>query len=248
MIFDASDHSYIHDGVRYKSATSLLKLYEADKDWQKIAEAYAKKNGNTAEHWRDVWDQNRDRSAERGTLYHYNREQDLISKGAIVCPEIDGKKHAIDLDNLEGLYSELIIFDPYFKVAGTSDVVLVENKKVWITDFKTTESVSSTPKMFWVKEAGRAKMVKYKVPWSSIAETDINKYMLQLSIYGFMLERRGYEIMGLKIEQVVYENPKGPVEDQEVKEIITHDIQYSKVLAKAGLDYFRRTSQLKNKA
>lgn len=245
MIFDASDHSYIHDGVSYKSATSLLKLYQSDKDWKQIAEAYAKKNGETAEHWRDVWEQNRDRAAARGTLYHYNREQDLIRRGAIVCPEVDGKKHAIDLDNLEGLYSELIIFDPYFKVAGTSDEVLVIDKKVWIRDYKTTDSVSSTPKIFWVKEAGRAKMVKYKAPWGSLAETDTNAYMLQLSIYGYMLERRGYEVQGLTIEQVVFEDPKGPIEAQNVKEIIIHELPYSKVFARAGLDYYRRINALK---
>lgn len=245
MEFYEKDHIYRHNGEIYKSVTSLVSDYKPDKDWEKIAENYAKKNGGTAQSWQDVWNQNRIRSADRGTLYHKTREDEAISEGYISCRTEDGVKYAIDLDTLDGKYTELIIFDPYFKVAGTSDRVIVENKEVSIRDFKTTPEVSYKPKIF-AKAGSRGVVPKYKVPLSSLEETDINAYMLQLSCYAYMLERRGYKVGKLTIEQVIFEDPKGPVEDQIVKDIIEHEIKYSKIIAHSALEYYRLSLNKRN--
>lgn len=198
MVFRESDHSYIHQDKRYTSCTTLYGQFKKKKDWYEIAEKYAAKNGETAEYWLDVWNTNKEQAAEFGSAYHLTRE--LGDQGLITAFEGDEKK-AIDLNNLEGTYKELIVWTHEFEVAGQIDKAIITDNKVRLRDYKTCKEIETEPKSFFKKGLGKV-TEKYLPPISHLAVFNLNDFALQMSLYGYMLELYGYEIESLVIEHI----------------------------------------------
>ena len=236
MTFEDSTHTYVHNGEQYTSVTTLVKLFTKQTNWDEVAEKYAQKNGHTAQHWRDVWKANSLRATTKGTRYHKIRED---STEGVDCPVIDGLKHAINLDELtDNTYKELIIYDPLFKVAGQIDLLRIKNGTCYITDYKTSKEISNEPKYVHFDRTTKRKVVPHFLsPISVLVETTFNMYALQLSVYAYMLERRGYKIGTLKIEHIIF-NSEDP-DDLEPKEIKDIYMPYYKEHAAAILKYDR---------
>lgn len=68
--FEEGPHKYYLDDVEYKSVSETIKQFERESDWDMIAENYAKKNGETAEYWKDQWQYNNLSSTMTGTRVH----------------------------------------------------------------------------------------------------------------------------------------------------------------------------------
>jgi ATP-dependent exoDNAse (exonuclease V) beta subunit len=233
MVFTDEDHMYVHEGHVYTSVTTLVKQFVKKKDWEVIAEKYAAKNGETAEYWLKKWDDHKRHKAEKGSRYHKIRED---TTEGIDCPVIDGKKHAIDLKGLDGVYKELIIFDPLYRVAGQIDYLKVTNGLCHIVDYKTSKDISNEAPVVGFNRTTR-KPIKphFLTPISALEETTYNTYALQLSVYAFMLERRGYKIGNLKIEHVLFNTDD--LDDLVPKEIVPYDMPYLKTHAKSILTW-----------
>ncbi len=68
--FEEGPHKYYLGDIEYKSVSDTIKQFEQPSNWDIIAENYAKKNGETAEYWKDKWKYNNLSSTMTGTRVH----------------------------------------------------------------------------------------------------------------------------------------------------------------------------------
>ena len=69
------------------------------------------------------------------------------------------------------------------------DWVRKKGRQVWIKDYKTSKEIT--------KEAFRDEKLKF--PLDGLLNANWHIYAMQLSTYGWMMERCGYEVMGLDV-------------------------------------------------
>lgn len=93
----------------------------------------------------------------------------------------------------DGFYPELILSDDEYMVAGTSDRVFFETilgqRFVDIDDYKTNADIPK--KSFYVRGQGY-KMMNY--PVDHLMDCKHSYYHLQVSIYAYLLERKGFTV------------------------------------------------------
>lgn len=213
--FTELDHSYVdtETGEQLVSVTTLLKKYEPPKDWVKIATAYAKKNGKTAEYWLKVWEDNKNDAAERGTEYHASREdqfEEMQKSGKKVFMNrlVDGVKFSTPLNKLKtGIHSEIILYSEDYGVAGQSDVCEILPKKfVSINDFKTSKKIEFESFYNW--KTGHEFML---YPLDKLHNCNGVKFELQTSAYMYFLELHGFKHKSLSVEMVKENNKIYPL-------------------------------------
>jgi hypothetical protein len=151
----------------------------------------------------EQWNKKNENSKISGSAYHDYNEKESLMRGYEINP-FDGKSYKvikpyswkngvktqlIDLHNLEeGYYPELIL--NMRNIFGQSDRVWVNSKKqIYIRDFKTNEKIKT-----------ENKFQKMKSPIAHLDDCELNHYTIQLSLYAYMLENKGYEIMELGID------------------------------------------------
>ena len=151
----------------------------------------------------EQWEKKNENSKVKGSAYHDYNERESLIRGYEINP-FDGKSYPVikpyswkdgiktqlvDLHNLEeGYYPELIL--NMRDIFGQSDRVWVNSRKqVWIRDFKTNEKIKT-----------ENKFQKMKPPLAHLDDCELNDYTIQLSLYAYILEDKGYEIMELGID------------------------------------------------
>lgn len=211
VTFNPTNHTYISDSnEQYISVTTLLKKLEQPKDWNEIAEKYAKKHGETAQYWQQKWKEKGEIAASRGTLIHnyfenkyYNEPQEL----PVLAAHTDDSsfKKSIELKNLEpGIYPELLIYSNKYKIAGQSDLVKIYSDKTFIIeDYKTDKVINFESGSYYSPKHKRSMKTMLSYPVNHLDECNWNKYQLQLSIYAFLLEQYGFKNKGLQINHII---------------------------------------------
>lgn len=203
--FRESDHSYTDNGEPYISSTTVVGKFKYPTDWNAVAEAYAKKNGHTAEYWKSQWGAEGAKACEIGTRLHEKKEEELTgfnSKKSDVKVPI-----RLDYENLEdGNYPELLLWNEEFKVAGQADLVVLETKGlktyVDIIDYKTNKKIElNSYKNF---KTGHQMM---QGPLKHLQCCNFNHYNLQLSLYAWMMEQHGFIPRNLIIEHYPLRTP-----------------------------------------
>lgn len=174
----------------------------------------------------DTWSATGNKAREFGTMIHKIKELEDLKLGYTWCP-LDGRYYDIInpsktydnqslADNLydleDGCYPELLLFDDETKTAGQSDKIYIStinNKRiVHISDYKTDAKILYKPDFY---ERG----VGYKTLLNDLAHLracNYNEYSVKMSMYGLMLEKAGFIVGKIEIEQLVTD---------ETKEIIT---------------------------
>jgi hypothetical protein len=123
-------------------------------------------------------------------------------------PKAIYEKLEIYIKNSWILYAEKRVYNSYYKIAGTIDLLLVKGKQIVIFDWKTNkhklEFRSGYYKKDWNKD--RTKKVKtsefvekderFLAPLKHIKKSKGNGYTLQLSGYGFLCECWNFEFKG----------------------------------------------------
>jgi hypothetical protein len=240
---------------KYTSVTTLLNGLHPKKDLQKIAEAYYDKHGCLENVLKDVakkqkmsiaevndlwgelewsvecilkiWKDLNKIATDRGSKYHAKKEEEAYQNGGKPVIIEGDFKVGYNLKKLNGEYPELIIYHPFYKVCGTADITKfyteTRNGKVHnfvkILDFKTNRK-GLDRKSF--------KGQKLLSPVSHLEDCNYWVYVLQLSIYAFILEEWGYECDGLEIivvkdvDKDIVENESIPYLKQEAKTILTY--------------------------
>lgn len=222
MKFVEDIHRYVEDDEEYLAVTYFIKTFEPYKDWNKIAETYAKKNGLSVEDVKAEWEKNKNNAARKGTKYHAEQERLLLAEGGIVvdnqlCPvknvlTANGVKedNSVKLEN-NTIYPEKMIWSKKYKICGTADIVHVQDNKINIKDYKTNKKLDFVAYDHPYK--GKEKM---KFPLSHLDACNFNTYQLQLNLYMFMLlqQNRHLKMGKMTILHVIFEGdePMGVVE------------------------------------
>ena len=198
--FIEESHQYfIGDDIELVSVSQFTDKFKPHVDWDVIAEKVAKKKTRSGEltSKEDIlkkWERKRKLSAEIGTLYHSQREDELLSSdnveldGSIysVCKPSysDGLKWSIDINKLKDntIYPELMIYNTEYGICGQSDKVIINKGKIDIIDYKSDQEIKfKAYSSKWVKPE------KLLEPISHLDNCNGNIYSIKMSIYMYLL-------------------------------------------------------------
>lgn len=263
VTFREEDHSYTsHLGEKYISATTLTGKFKNKFDPYAIAwngktliENYVKKYGETEEYWLERWDQNRDEACERGTNFHKAKEDYINGRGVVVFKnEVKFVKNASfvlestsNLADLEdGLYTELLLWDDAWKLAGQSDIVVITTeggvRYVDFDDHKTNKKIDT--------KSYRNKQGDYKMmlsPLSHLMDCHLQHYELQMSIYAYMMERNGYVVRSLQFTHYGHEYFDELLGGMVTPDPVVYKLTYRKKEVLAMLNAHRKDEQQKRR-
>jgi hypothetical protein len=152
------------------------------------------------------WDEKNAKSKIKGTKIHLEKELSALGK---IKEDFAGIKYQVnqksnfnfrDFDKLsyydllpDGFHSELLLWNHELKIAGMSDIVIIETDKFgdrWISigDYK------SNLKIEWEN-----KYDKMLYPLDKYSDCNGNHYTLQLSLYAYLLELMGFKVKHLRL-------------------------------------------------
>lgn len=141
------------------------------------------------------YDDERNKSCERGTKIHSNFEemyytsekQDLKKfglGGVFTC-----KKGYYELDLEKGVYPEFLVSlkssDGILRVAGQIDLLIKDGNDIIIADYKTNKEIKKHS--YFDKNTFSRIMMKY--PLNNIEDCNFYHYSLQLSTYAYLLQQ-----------------------------------------------------------
>lgn len=209
IIFDEPEHKYTDSlGTEYQSATTWIKQFEPDTDWDAIKEKKAKKEGITVEELTEKWDAAGDYATHLGTNIHavmeylwqkknYNFDKRLKKK----FPEMEEdfnfrKQRCVDLyKKMKNIYvpiaNEFIVYDQPNGICGTIDFLAWnKNKNCYsIIDWKTSKRFDTTNYFEnYMKD-----------PFGHVLHCNCAEYSLQLSLYKYILEKHTQ----IKIDEMI---------------------------------------------
>jgi hypothetical protein len=199
--FNADNHSYSSidgEAIDWISVTTLVSHFKKPFDAKKVAEKVSKSkkskwSGIDPNTIQQIWSNEADRSILLGTWYHNQREIDLcslasIEREGITVPvfkpsEVTQGVKIAPLQKLEpGVYPEHMVYLRSVGICGQSDLVEVVNGKVNIIDYKTNKEIKKESYVNW--EGQSEKMLP---PVDSLDDCNFNHYVLQLSIYMYII-------------------------------------------------------------
>lgn len=254
MYFKNSTHEYFVNDKKYISFSALKKIVEPEKDWDKIAEAYAKKHKMTKEQVQHTWAEKGRISREKGTLFHSYKESLLkadkllgIDDAIYFSEETDDIKPISSIENLpDGTYPELILYNNEYQVCGTADKVIIETidgiRYVDIEDYKTNEEIKL--ESYFNPRTQTYDMLLH--PCSNLMDCNYSTYSLQLSTYAYFLEKYNYVPRNLTLIHLIIAEakPEDAIIQYEgksyyIKDEIYYDIRYLKKEVKALLQFYK---------
>jgi len=179
----------------------------------------------------DAWEATGNKARTFGTAIHKVKELSDIAKG-YTWNHLDGLYYNIInppksfdnqslVDNLydleDGCYPELLLFDDETKTAGQSDKVYISTVRskriIHISDYKTDAKILYKPEFY---EPG----VGYKSflnDLSHLRACNFNEYSVKMSIYARILEKAGYTVGKIEIEQLQTDENKEIVATKKFK-------------------------------
>jgi hypothetical protein len=225
MYFIESSHQYFIQDKEYKSFSYIKKLVEPKKDWDEIARKYAEKNKMTVEEVKALWDKKKNDACERGTLLHLHKETGSVQDNSLTTYQspMEGDKKIIrNLETLEdGWHLELPLYNHEFEVCGTADRVFIETirgiRYVDVLDFKTNSSIDL--ESYFNPRTKTYEMMT--APLNNLMNSNYWGYALQLSTYGYFLERYNYVVRKLELNHIPLVECKTKKDKEEV--VVEHD-------------------------
>jgi hypothetical protein len=208
ITFAEADHTYTDtDGMRYESATAIVKRYcqpfnaveisrakafrDADRtaaDWERLADEQAAR-------YRAEWDEKRDQAASRGTRAHETAEAIIKGEPPPHTPQDAAERAAFAavweyLAEMRAarphlaLYPEIVLFSPGLYLAGTADLLVYNPQwqELEILDWKTNAMITD-------QGFNGQTMAP---PVAHLQDANQVHYALQLSLYRRILAREGY--------------------------------------------------------
>jgi len=249
MYFKNSTHEYFIGDKKYISFSALKKLVEPEKDWDEIAEKYAKKHKMTVEAVKALWEEKGRVAREKGTLIHSYKENLIKEDESVYFSEGTGDIKPIkSIENLpDGIYPELILYNNEYQVCGTADKVIIETiddiRYVDIEDYKTNAEIKT--ESYFNPRTQSYDMLLH--PCSNIMDCNFGIYSLQLSTYAYFLEKYNYTPRNLTLIHLVIDEADGDkqaVIEYEgkpyyIKDEIHYDVKYLKKEVKALLQFYK---------
>lgn len=141
------------------------------------------------------WEEKSNKAKTEGTAEHKRREDE--TNGQLICKETGLKVITFNRDfhALEnGVYTELVVWNEEYVVAGQADKVIIEDRFVDVDDYKTSNVIEYESFKHYINGH---RMMKY--PIDNIMDCNFYHYALQLSVYGYFIELKGFTIRRLRI-------------------------------------------------
>lgn len=184
--FDELSHTYtnINTNRVYRSVTTLLGDFKKPFDSETHAERVSKREGVSKEFILEMWESETKKATDKGTKIHKIME-DYVKDGI----ELDqfnslySSYNDIVSNNVgkyETLYSEELLFDHNYEIAGTADLIFDRKNNFTVGDFKTNKS-------FRFKSDFNDYFLE---PVKHLTYCEFNSYALQLSLYAYMYENK----------------------------------------------------------
>jgi hypothetical protein len=226
LVFDPLAHSYKNEftGEVYTSASATLGKFKKPFEADIIAERVARKRKCTVAEVKAEWKQTNDFSKTYGTEIHSIIER-YNKTGTYDIEHVDMVQAYIDLDLIDSKRDNLLVeqqvYNHEHKIAGTADIIRVEEKGGFsVFDLKTN-------KKFNMYSQYNDYLLS---PVDHLPACEYSNYALQLSLYAFMYQG----ITGRKVNQlgVIYY-------DREAVKFIHYPVNYMKHEIVSMLDYIK---------
>jgi hypothetical protein len=194
--FYPESHTYEIDESIYRSVTTIISgffsVFDADDAIQKMKNGRNWNPGN--KYWgmqdfeiKQLWEEKGIQASEQGTYLHEQIEKFYLDEKHEEPLEFSHfLDFAKDHNFLNPYRTEWRIFDEKFKIAGTIDFIAENNGNLEIYDWKRSLKVINKKSGLPITEN----------PWDSgvkglndTDDTSYNHYVLQLSMYRYLLER-----------------------------------------------------------
>ena len=216
-------HKYFLNGQELASVSSIVSQFEEEFDTDAKAAAYALKNGETAEYWKDQWKFINLKATITGTQCHsYGESLAWLHMGHPENITEDNKykyiadknwliptrpKEAAALSFFENFPENMYVVLPEtriynigkkFKYAGTFDLLVYY-------DHPTDKSKSGLIVMDWKtnrelqKEYSREHGKMMMWPFGEFYEEPFSGYICQLNLYCFALRKIGLNVIGRRV-------------------------------------------------
>jgi hypothetical protein len=212
--FDESSHTYLLNGRKFISATTLVSKYKPKFDESgEILERCAFLAKTSKEEMQARWNKKRDDACDFGKKIHLEIEDYIKFRKPVSGQVAECVKK---INEAETVYPEVKLCSPKFAVAGTSDLVRVfSNGEFDILDWKTN-SKFSTP----MKNPYRKPMLN---PISDLGDSSWETYSLQLWCYCIMLEEFGYK--SKQPPTIIWMSPKGGIQEFKALPLRNHALK-----------------------
>ena len=195
--FSEKEHLYYYKGRTLSSVTTLVKNHFPKFNFNnEQAERSAEKLGISSKEVLSNWKA----SADFGTLVHTQAEKLLWCRDLESLDILDAKLSNYCEQVYEGIietepnlvYTELMVWDSEFSVAGTVDFLTYnpDTNEIDIWDWKTNSSICNENMTFGKFGFGEL---------GKIPDTNFWHYALQLSIYKYILIKHGFKIGKLRL-------------------------------------------------
>lgn len=199
--FDEPSHTYTFEGQKLTSVSKVLSCYSTPFDHDgKIVARKAAEGGITVSEQKAIWEKKGLDSRIKGTAFHADVESYLKTKR---IPDTPNKKLVKQFSKIKfkgTLYSEVKLFSLEFGIGGTTDIIEVfKDNSISLFDMKTSQAKKITRYSF-----GR----KMLYPLNHLWDSPLDKFDLQLSCYGYMLEMAGWWVRDLTVIHIDYDKEK----------------------------------------
>lgn len=220
--FDKVSHTYWLGQKQLISVSALIKLVTPEFDpTGQILIKCALKEGVSPETLKARWEANKDKSCLEGTEAHEIFEAMLTHQP---IPNNAQKrletvlKPCVEAIQPYLICSELLIYDEDLMVAGTPDAICLTENKIAIIDLKTNKEPITS-------------LNKYKQyllpPLNHLPNIPYYKYSIALSLYAYLLEKKGYTINTDELEiEHVYQNEVQPIKLKYLRDEVIQLIKY----------------------
>lgn len=186
IVFDESKHIYYNKltNERYISATQILSKFKKPFDRYNISLNVARKEGVTQQEILDRWDNIKNIACDKGKSIHLLLEQYILLD--IKNTEYDWIYTAFDnslktiTEKYDYRYSEKLLYNDNFKIAGTCDLLVDIGDEFCVIDFKTNNKITTSNNF--------NEYLLY--PLDFLQNCEYNVYALQLSLYAYMYEKQ----------------------------------------------------------
>jgi hypothetical protein len=175
-------------GNELMGGSTYAKQFDKPFDRERIAKAYAKKNGFKVEDVLAYWDSLGRTAMDYGTsvhmaMEHYAKSHEVFGHEASL-PRVPHLRDAVlkflEVSNFDGVVAEPLITDIEKGMSGWTDVLRINVKDVWIEDYKTNTFNSDDD---------------YKKKWPE----KLKIYQHQMNYYGTILQNHGYTVKGIVV-------------------------------------------------
>lgn len=195
ICFDEAAHTYTNTqtGEQYISVTTLLGKYKTPFDKDRHSLRVAEREGVPQELVLEMWEKENKKATDRGTHIHKLMEN-YVDLGEKIT-EYDQLYSSYDkavsraVCKFKKVYSENLLHNDNYKIAGTADLIYDHGDFFTIGDFKTNKRFNFTSSF----------NDHFKDPINHLSYCEFNNYALQMSMYAFMYEK----ISGKKCKKIV---------------------------------------------